>query len=354
MAAAFEVGLFLPSTRGGTIITDANPPEVEPTWDLNQYVTRMAEEAGLDFVFSQVKWRGFGGPSQHWDAAFESLTLMAGLAAVTKRIKLFASVAIRTINPAVVAKMAATIDAISSGRFGLNIVAGWNKYEYAQMGLWSDDDYYLNRYEYAQEYLSILKALWTQDRVTFKGKFFDIDDCTSWPKPSRPLPIICAGQSDGALDFVARESDFGFVGRMNDTAEQLGTLAQRLATLSAAHQRSVGAYTLLNVIAEDTTAAAEAKKAYFLERRDDTAIKEFLRISGLDANRADYAALDPTTVTFMSVPYIAASYDVVAAHLDQLAENGIRGVAVTMPDFENDAPTFIENVVPRMKSRATA
>ena len=262
--------------------------------------------------------------------------------------------AIRTINPAVVAKMAATIDAIAAGRFGLNIVAGWNKYEYAQMGLWSDDDYYLNRYDYAQEYLSILKALWTQDRVTFKGKFFEIEDCTSWPKPRRPLPIVCAGQSDAALDFVARASDFGFVGRMNDSAEQLGTVARRIAALSATDRRSVGAYTLLNVIAERTTAAAEAKKAYFLERRDDTAIKEFLRISGLDANRADYATLDPTTVTFMSVPYIAASFDEVAAHLDKLAENGIRGVAVTLPDFEHDAPNFIENVMPRLRSRHAA
>ena len=147
MASSLDVGLFLPGRRGDTITTDANSPEVEPTLELNRSVTLLAEEAGLGFVFSQVKWRRFGDPSQHWDAAFESFTLIAGLAAATRRIKLFASVAIRIIKSAVVAKMAATIDAISTGRFGLNIVAGCNKFEHAQMGLWSDDDHYLNRYE---------------------------------------------------------------------------------------------------------------------------------------------------------------------------------------------------------------
>src|SRR5690606_6029486 len=139
------------------------------------------------------------GESGHWDAANESFTLIAGLAAVTSKIKLIASVATRTINPAVIAKMAATAYDIAGGRFAVNIVAGWNKFEYAQMGLWHDDDYYLNRYEYADEYLTILKRLWTEESVTFQGKYFTLDDCRSWPKPKQMPQIVCAGQSEGAL-----------------------------------------------------------------------------------------------------------------------------------------------------------
>lgn len=351
VAAQLEVGLFLPSTRGGTIITDATPPELEPTWELNRDATLAAEQGGLDFVLSQVKWRGYGGASQHWDSALESFTLMAGLAAVTSRIRLFASVAVRTVHPAVAAKMAATLDQIAGGRFGLNIVAGWNKYEYSQMGLWSDDDYYLNRYEYAAEYLTILKGLWSQERFSFAGKNFTIKDCESNPKPRRPLPIVCAGQSDGALAFVSREADYAFVGRMNDTPEQLGVLSDRISTMAAEHGRQVGSYTLLNVIAEASREEAEAKRDRYLAHRDDVAITEFLRASGNDVNRADYAKLDPVTVTFMSVPYIVGSYADVAAHLDRLAGSGVTGVCLTFSDFARDVPNFIGHVLPLMASR---
>jgi pyrimidine oxygenase len=306
----------------------------------------------MDFVLSQVKWRGYGGQSRHWDGALESFTLMSGLAAVTSKIKLIASVAVRTMNPAVLAKMAATVDDIADGRFAVNIVAGWNKFEYAQMGLWSDDDYYLNRYEYADEYLTILKRLWTEERVTFKGKYFDIDDCKSWPKPAEPLQVVCAGQSEGALAFVAKQADYSFIGRMNDTVEQLGEVAKKISDMAAAHDRQVTSYTLLTVIAAATDAEAEAEKARHLANRDEEAIGEWMRVSGLDKNRSDYQQLDPETTTFMSVPYIVGSYEKVARHLDALAANGVGGVCLSFPDFAADVPKFIANVMPRLTSRS--
>lgn len=352
MTGHLELGLFLPSTKGGLIIAKGMPPQNEPTWALNRDVTLAAEAGGMDFVLSQVKWRGYGGETGHWDGALESFTLMSALAAVTSRIKLFASCAVRTMNPAVLAKMAATVDSVADGRFGVNIVAGWNKFEYAQMGLWSDDDYYLNRYEYADEYLTILKRLWSEDEVTFNGKYFQLDACRSAPKPARKLPIVCAGQSDGALDFVSRQSDFSFVGRMNDTPEQLGAVVKKIGDMAASHGRSVKSYTLLNVIAAPTDQQAEAERQHYLDNKDDVAIQNFLQASGMDVNRADYLKLDPATVTFMSIPCIAASYDKVAAYLDRLAEQGLHGVCLTFPDFATDVPDFIANVMPRMQSRA--
>ena len=351
MSKHLELGLFLPSTKGGLVIAKNLPSERDATWSLNKEVTLAAEAAGMEFVLSQVKWRGYGGESGHWDAAQESFTLMAGLAAVTSKITLFASVAVRTVNPAVVAKMAATIDDIAGGRFGVNIVAGWNKFEYAQMGLWSDDDYYLNRYEYADEYLTILKRLWSEDNVTFKGKYFEFEDCKSNPKPKAPLRIVSAGQSEGALSFVARHSDYSFVGRMNDSPEQLGQVAARIGGLAANEGRSVTSYTLLNVIAAGTQEEAEARKTRYMADRDEVAIDEWLRVSGFDKNRADYQQLPPETSTFMSVPYIVGSHEKVARHLDALADYGIGGVSMSFPDFENDVPDFIENIMPKLKCR---
>jgi pyrimidine oxygenase len=67
---------------------------------------------------------------------------MAGLAAVTSKIKLFASTPVLVLPPAVVARMASTIDSIAPGRFGINIVTGWQMAEYDQMGMWPGNDYF--------------------------------------------------------------------------------------------------------------------------------------------------------------------------------------------------------------------
>ncbi|WP_377296938.1 LLM class flavin-dependent oxidoreductase [Rhizobium sp. SGZ-381] len=354
MGNYLQLGLFMPSTTGSLIIAKGTPPQSEATWELNRDVSLAAEAAGMEFLLSQVKWRGYGGESGHWDGALESFTLMAAIAAVTSRIKLIGSVAVRTMNPAVVAKMAATVSDVSAGRFVVNIVAGWNKFEYAQMGLWSDDDYYLNRYEYADEFLHILKRLWSEESVTFKGKHFQLEDCRSFPKPRQMPEIVCAGQSEGALAFVAKEADYSFIGRMNDSAEQLGQVAAKISKLAEPHGRSVHSLTLLNVIAAPTDAEAQAEKAFYLENRDEVAIKEWMRVSGMDKNRIDYLHLDPEPATFMSVPYIVGSYEKVAAHLDALAVNGITGVCLAFPDFASDVPDFIANVMPLMKSRQRA
>jgi pyrimidine oxygenase len=89
-----------------------------------------------------IKMRGYGGVTEHWDYNLESFTLMAGLAAVTNKIMLFASVPVLVLPPAVVARMGSTIDSIAPGRFGINIVTGWQTAEYDQMRLWPGPDYF--------------------------------------------------------------------------------------------------------------------------------------------------------------------------------------------------------------------
>ena len=93
-------------------------------------------------------------------ACLESFTRMAGLAANTQSIGIIPTVTLLSQHPAYVARMIATLDDMSGGRCGLNIVTGWNKPEYTQMGLWRGDEYYERRYEYAAEYLQILQELW--------------------------------------------------------------------------------------------------------------------------------------------------------------------------------------------------
>ena len=346
----FQIGLFLPNTRGLSILATGDPPQTNPTFALNAAVTIMAEEAGLDYVLSASKWRGYGGQCRHWDFSLESFTLMSALAAATKRIQLYASVGVRAFHPAVIAKMAATIDDVSGGRFGVNIVSGWNEFEYAQMGMWPEDGYHQYRYAYAEEFLLVMRKLWETGRATHQGKFFQLDDCMSYPTPSRALPIVCAGQSDAALSFTARFADIGFVGRMHDTPEALGELNNRLQSLAAEHGRDVGAFALMNIIAAPTDLEAMQRQNFFLANADQEAIDEWLRASGRDPNRTSHE-LDHLRQTFMGFPFITASYENVAARIDAIADAGVAGVCLMFPDFEKDLQAFIDHVLPKLNCR---
>src|SRR5579862_4567082 len=94
-----QIGVFIPIGSNGWLISTTSP-QYKPSFDLNRVVTQKAERYGMEFALSMIKLRGFGGKSEFWDYNLESFTLMAGLAAVTSRIKLFASTAVLTLPPA--------------------------------------------------------------------------------------------------------------------------------------------------------------------------------------------------------------------------------------------------------------
>ncbi|HIQ54791.1 MAG TPA: LLM class flavin-dependent oxidoreductase, partial [Pseudomonas pachastrellae] len=175
-----NVGIFIPIGNNGWLISK-NAPQYMPTFDLNKAIVQRAEHYGFEFALSMIKLRGFGGETEFWEHNLESFTLMAGLAAVTERIQLFATAATLTLPPAIVARMASTIDSISNGRFGVNLVTGWQKPEYSQMGLWPGDEFFANRYDYLGEYATVLRDLWTTGRSDFKGEHFQMDDCRVSP-----------------------------------------------------------------------------------------------------------------------------------------------------------------------------
>src|SRR4029077_5792882 len=135
-----------------------------PSFDLNREVVEKAERFGFDFALSMIKLHGFGGPSQFWDYNLESFPLMAGLAAVTNRIQLFATCAVLSLPPPIAARMAVTIDSISYGRFGSNSSSGSQRRENTQMGIWPGTDHSRRRYEYCAESVTIMRELWQAGR----------------------------------------------------------------------------------------------------------------------------------------------------------------------------------------------
>ena len=185
MARNIDLGIFLPVTNNGWIISKTSP-QFLPSFDLNREVCQIVEDLGFSYVFSMAKWRGFGGEVEFWKYSIESMILMTGLAAYVPKLRLIASVAPALIHPAVFAKMAATMDDVCGGRLGINIVSAANKREYTQMGLFPDD-FESYRYEYTEEWITLVKRLWTESSVTYSGKYFSLEDCQSFPHPRQKI-----------------------------------------------------------------------------------------------------------------------------------------------------------------------
>ncbi len=349
-----KFGVFLPNGSNG-YIPSAGSPVYAPSYAHNLEISLEAERQGLDFVLSMMKFRGFGGDTGYWDACLESFTLMAALAAATERIGLFPSISILSQHPAVVARMVATIDDVSNGRCGLNIVTGWNRAEYAQMGMWPGDSHYERRYEYAAEYLHILKTLWRDGRCTHHGEFFQLDDCTVYPQPAGAIPIVCAGQSPRGREFVAAAADHQFVltGQSNLRAGVADIKAR-----AAASGREVGIYALYHMILADSDAEAADLAADIVARADQGAIANILASASLDTNTEGTAdqlkaalaqGIEEGNMAFMGIPVIVGSAATVAAKIDELSvDTGIDGLLFSWPDFVPGIRRFGEQVMPRL------
>ncbi len=351
-----KYGVFLPNGSNGYIIS-RNSPVYVPSWEHNLAVTLEAERQDLNFVLSMMKYRGFGGEVGFWDECLESFTLMSALAAATTRIGLFPSVTLLAHHPALIARMIATIDDVSGGRCGLNIVTGWNRPEYVQMGLWRGDEYYEQRYEYAREYLGVLQAIWRDGRVTHHGRFLQLEDCVALPQPKHPIPIVCAGQSPKGVAFTAEMGDHNFV---MCSRSELARIVANVRQASAAHGRKVGTYALFHVIIAATDAAAKAEAEAILAGADAAAIGNMISSAMLDTNRGGTAdllksglakSIDEGNMAFLGIPVVYGSPRRVAAELDAIAEQtGVDGILFSFPDFVQGIRDFGERVAPHLTS----
>jgi pyrimidine oxygenase len=280
---------------------------------------------------------------------------------VTRRIQLFASVAVLTIPPAFAARMAVTIDSIAPGRFGMNIVSGWQPTEYKQMGLWPGEEHFAKRYEYCGEYVSIMKELWETGRSDFQGEFFKMDDCRLAPLPSRRIEIVGAAQSDRGMRFVAEHGDYCFCGAGGlNQPENVPPVVARLTRAAQATGRDVGALMLLMVIADATDALAMAKWEHYKDGTDLEALAWQQTQAAADTN----ASKDSTVGQMIarqkaeSTPIptgmlkLVGSYASVARMLDEVAAApGVKGILMTFDDFIIGMEQFGQYIQPLMKSR---
>ncbi len=217
---------WVPNVSGGLVVSNL-PQRTDWTFEYNQWLAQTAEEVGFDYALSQARFfASYGAEFQ-----IEALTLTAALAAVTKKITLISALHPGLWHPGVIAKSIASLDQISQRRAAVNIVSGWFKGEFTGYGEpWLDHD---ERYRRSEEFIRVLKGMWTEEEFTFKGDFYRINGAPLKPKPVRKPhpPIFQGGNSKAARQMAARVSDWYFmngnsVEKVSEQIEEIRALAK--------------------------------------------------------------------------------------------------------------------------------
>jgi probable F420-dependent oxidoreductase len=200
-------------------------PEVERDVRWPEYVAmaRAAEAVGFDSMWlgDHLLYRGDGRPER---GPWEAWTLLSALAAVTERIDLGPLVACLAFHPpALLAKMAATVDEVSGGRLVLGVGAGWNEPEFRAFGI--PFDHRVSRFE---ESFEIVRRLLSGERVTLPGRFWQADDAVLLPKPARRPPIMVGSAGERVLSIALPHVD-----AWNTWYDNYGNTAEGFAALNS-------------------------------------------------------------------------------------------------------------------------
>jgi hypothetical protein len=182
MVSGLEIGVQLPEV------------ERDVRWPEMLGIARTVEDCGFASLWlgDHMLYRGDGGEERGpWDV----WTVLAAIAGSTERVKLGPLVASTAFHPpGLIARMAASIDEISDGRFILGLGAGWNESEFRAFGIPFD-----NRVARFEEAFEIIRRLVERERVTFKGQYHQVEDALLLPAPTRQIPLMIGSQGPRIL-----------------------------------------------------------------------------------------------------------------------------------------------------------
>ena len=351
-ANKLKIGLFGSNCSSGRAVTKV-PERWSGSWPDNLRLARMADEAGIDFLLPIGRWKGYGGETDYQGATLETITWAAGLLASTRRITVFGTVHAPLFNPVIAAKEMVTADHIGEGRFGLNIVVGWNEGEFEMFGV--EQREHEDRYDYAQEWIDVIKLIWSdQEDFDFQRKYFSMKGIRGKPKPfggTRPL-MMNAGSSPTGQAFAIRNCDAFFLQASRDS---LAETTQRVAAVQErARQggREIGCYTVGVITCRPTRKEAEDYYHYsIVEHADWSAVDGILALKNISPQTVpmeEFVRKRSQYAQGMGGLPIVGDPDFVAQQLADLSKAGLTGVGVSLVNYAQELPFFCDEVLPRL------
>ena len=344
-----KLGIFGQNCSFGCTITHAEST-FEPTYEHNLKISQQADKLGFELLVPVGRWKGFGGTTDFNGTCLETYTWATAMAAQTENIMVFSTSHVPTIHPIMAAKQGATIDHISRGRWGLNIVCGWFSPEMEMFAakLLEHD----SRYRYAGEWLQVIKRLWTEQNFDHKGDYFQVKDGYLLPKPlQQPYPVLInAGFSPAGQDFSAREVDFNFI--QVETLEHGQEVVRSVKKQATDYKREIGIMSYGFVVCRDTE--EEAQRAYrsVVDQGDWVAARNIINLLGVESQSFSDEALTQFAERFIAgwggYPLVGTPEQVVQEML-KLEQSGIEGLILSWLDYNEELQFFGERVMPLMR-----
>jgi FMNH2-dependent dimethyl sulfone monooxygenase len=298
-----------------------------------------------------ARWRGFGGVTNFNGSNYETFTWAAGVAQATEHIGVFATAHAPVTHPVVAAKQATTIDHISAGRFGLNIVMGWFGPEAAMFG--NDMRGHHDRYAFGNDWMDFINKLWTEEgSFDFESTHFNCHGLESYPKPHQgPRPVVInAGNSPAGMAFSARNVDVNLAALT--TLEEIQAYTASIKKMARAeYQREIKTMTHGLVVVRSTEAEAKAAYQSVLDHADRSAAENLMRIAtGQNASVTQQLLKfqDRMIAGWGGYP-IVGTPEQVAEELVRLNEAGMDGFLTGFIDYAEELVQFDETVMPLIR-----
>jgi dimethylsulfone monooxygenase len=348
-----KIGLFGANCSSGRAVTMVSE-RWSGSWADNLRLARVADVAGIDFLLPIARWKGYGGDTDYQGATLETVTWACGLLAATSHITVFGTVHAPLFHPLIAAKEFVTADHIGAGRFGLNLVVGWNEDEFEMFGVKQRD--HERRYEYAQEWLDAVKLAWmAEDDFNFDGAYIKLADVRAKPKPfggTRPL-IMNAGASPTGRAFALRNCDAFFTQASRRSIEETAARVRDVKDEAARYGREIDVYTVGVVTCRPTIAQAEEYYRHcIVEHADWAAVDLILAKKNISIATIGEERFLQERVNYANgmggVPLVGDP-DRVAGKLAELSQAGLRGAGISFVNYTDELPFFCDEVLPRLE-----
>lgn len=208
LSTPLKFAYWVPNVSGGLVVSKIEQ-RTDWSFEYNKKLAQIAENSGFEYALTQTRYAASYGADQQHEATSFSLALLGA----TERLKVIAAVHPGMWHPGVLAKFMITADHLSNGRAAVNIVSGWLKDEFVNFGLdWLEHD---ERYVRTEEFIRVLRGLWTEKDFSQAGKYYNINEFTLKPAPvdvpGRAHPeIFFGGNSTAAQATAGRVADWYF------------------------------------------------------------------------------------------------------------------------------------------------
>lgn len=348
-----KLATFATNMRGSVTLANVEG-KVLGSWEESLRLAQHADRIGFDAVIPVMRWRGFGGDANLSNRNFEPFTWAAALLASTKRIQAFATIQVPLLHPVYAAKMAATADHISGGRFGVNVVAGWFPEEFAMFGMTQKE--HAARYAYADEWTTLLKQLWTSDvPQDFHGEYITAVDSFSDPRPlQEPYPVLMnAGTSGPGREFAATHSDLIFASLQNmETAQR--QIAEIKQEARESHGREVRVFGRVHIVCRPTE--EEAKQYFRWVHRDQADVAAIERLfdkstansQSLEVDAEEHGQMIERLAAGRGAMTLVGTPEQIVETLLELTNAGLDGVAISWVNYDEGLQQMEDLILPLM------